>query len=209
VQSQHEGYGSIVPHGTGRSRSALVSFAPWIAIWIIGGHNHMRLAAGVALVACVGLIAWEYLSGLRPKSLDWGTLGIIAVLFVIALVAPQSWSNKWFVPVANGALFALMLGTIVVGRPFAAEYGKESAPPEVWDTPAFRKATLGISVAWTVAVGAIFVGSLITALKPSTEAWSTWVVTVAAIIIALKFQHWYPEQVARQQQGPAAAGAVP
>jgi hypothetical protein len=165
----------------------------------------MRLAAGVALVACVALIGWEYLSGLRPKSLDWGTLVIIAVLFVIALAAPLSWSNKWFVPLANGALFALMLGTIVAGHPFAAEYGKESAPPEVWQTAAFRKATLGISVVWTVAVGAIFVGSLITALKPSTEAWSTWVVTAAAIIIALKFQHWYPDEVARQQGGSATS----
>jgi hypothetical protein len=140
----------------------------------------MRLAAGVALVACVVLILWEYASGLRPKSLDWGTLAIIAVLFVVALAAPESWSNKWFVPVANGALFVLMLGTILVGRPFAAEYGKESAPPEVWQSAAFRKATLGISLVWTAAVGAIFGGSLITALKPSTEAWSTWVVTAAA-----------------------------
>jgi hypothetical protein len=206
MRPEHERHGSTVPHGTGRSRSALLSFAPWIAIWIIGGHNHMRLAAGVALVACVALIAWEYVSGLHPKSLDWGTLVIIAVLFVIALAAPQSWSNKWFVPVANGALFALMLGTIVAGRPFAAEYGKESAPPEVWQTAAFRQATLGISLVWTAAVGAIFVGSLITAVKPSTEAWSTWVVTAAAIIIALKFQHWYPDQVARQQEGPRNLG---
>jgi len=207
MEYHHELRGSTVPHGTGRSRSALLSFAPWVAIWIIGGHNHMRLAAGVALAACVVLIAWEYLSGLRPKSLDWGTLVIIAVLFVIALIAPQSWSNKWFVPLANGALFALMLGTIVVGRPFAAEYGKESAASEVWNTPAFRRATLGITVVWTLAVGAIFIGSLITAVRPSTEAWSTWVVTAAAIIVALKFQHWYPEQVARLERGPAAATA--
>jgi len=207
--SQHQRYNSTVPDGTGRSRSALLSFAPWIAIWIIGGHNHMRLAAGAALVACVVLIAWEYASGLRPKSLDWGTFVIIGALFVVALVAPQSWSNKWFVPVANGSLLLLMLGTIVVGRPFAAEYGKESAPPEVWNTVAFRKATLGISVVWTLAVAAIFIGSVVTALKPSTEAWSTWVVTVAAIIIALKFQHSYPEQVARSQQGPATAEALP
>ena len=169
----------------------------------------MRLAAGVALAACAVLIAWEYLSGLRPKSLNWGTLVIIAVLFVVALIAPESWSNKWFVPLANGALFALMVGTIVVGRPFAAEYGKESAPPEVWNTQAFRKATLGITMVWTLAVGAIFIGSLITAVRPSTEAWSTWVVTVAAIIVALKFQHWYPEQIARSGQGPVSATALP
>lgn len=209
MEHEHRRYGSTVPHGTGRSRSALLSFAPWIAIWIIGGYNHMRLAAGVALAACVVLIAWEYLSGLHAKSLDWGTLAIITVLFVVALAAPESWSNKWFVPVANGALFALMLGTIVVGRPFAAEYGKESAPPEVWNSAPFRKATLGITVVWTLAVGAIFLGSLITAVKPSTEAWSTWVVTAAAIIIALKFQHWYPEQVAREQQGASTAEALP
>ena len=78
--------------------------------------------------------------------------------------------------------------------------------PEVWQTAAFRQATLGISLVWTAAVGAIFVGSLITAVKPSTEAWSTWVVTAAAIIIALKFQHWYPDQVARQQEGPRNLG---
>jgi hypothetical protein len=87
-----------------------------------------------------------------------------------------------------------------------AEYGKESAPPEVWDTPAFRKATLGISIVWTVAVGAIFVGSLITALKPSTEAWSTWVVTAAALVLAIKFQHAYPDQVARES---TAVGGAP
>jgi hypothetical protein len=165
-------------------------------IWLVGGHNHIRTAAGVALAACVVLIAWEYLSGLRRNSLDWDTLGII-VLFIIALATPLSWSNRWFVPLGNAALFALMLGTILIGRPFAEEYGKESAPAEVWNIRAFRQATLGISVVWTAAVGVIVVGFFITALKPSTEVWPPWVVTAGAIIIAMKFQHWYPEQVAR------------
>jgi hypothetical protein len=38
--------------------------------------------------------------------------------FVIALAA-ESWSNKWFVSLANDALFVLMLGTILAGRPDA------------------------------------------------------------------------------------------
>lgn len=209
MQPAGEQHMSRVAHGTGRNRSAILSFAPWIAIWILGGNNHMRVAGAVALIASVALIAWEYLSGLRPKSLDWGTLAIIAVLFVVAMVASQSWSNKWFVAVANGALFLLMLGTIVVGRPFAADYGKESAPPEVWNTPAFRKATWGISLVWTIAVGAMTVGSLVSAIHPQTEVWSTWVVTVAALIIAITFQHWYPDQVARSYGGSSTAPAHP
>jgi hypothetical protein len=153
------------------------------------------------------LIAWEYLSGLRRNSLDWDTLGII-VLFIIALATPLSWSNRWFVPLGNAALFALMLGTILIGRPFAEEYGKESAPAEVWNIRALRQATLGISVVWTAAVGVIVVGSFITALKPSTEVWSTWVVAAGAIIIAIKFQHWYRASGTYQcREGTTLSGA--
>ncbi len=123
-------------------------------------------------------------------------------------MADPSWLAKWLNPIANGALFVIMAGTILLGHPFARAYGRDTVPREFWDTPVFRKATFGISLVWALAIGAMFVGSLITAVAPSTETWSTWVVTVGALLVAIKFQAWYPRQV-RAAAGLPPDGAPP
>jgi hypothetical protein len=173
----------------------LVSFAPWLSIWILGGHNTYRIAAVVGLIASVVIVAWELFGSSKPKLLDWGTLVVFIVLCILAYTTSNGWLAKWLQPVANGALFAIMAGSIVAGHPFAESYGRDSAPPETWSTPVFRRIVLGISVIWAVALLAIFVGSLISAFYPSTTTWSTWVVTVAALVLALRFQHRFPNWV--------------
>lgn len=46
---------------------------------------------------------------------------------------------------------AVAWGSIGVGRPFSLQYARESALPEVWESPAFWRANLLISVVWGLA----------------------------------------------------------
>ncbi len=97
-----------------------------------------------------------------------------------------------------------MATSLLIGKPFAASYAS-GLPEEIRRSAIFKKITFGISAAWTVAQAALLIGSIITALRPSTETWSTWVVTVAALVLALRFQHWYPGYV-RSSAGLSETG---
>jgi len=182
----------------------LVSLAPWIAIWILNGNNTFRLAAGVALVVAVFNIVFEFVTIGRPRLLDWGTLVIIAAICAVAFIQDPTWLAKWLNAIANGGLFLLMLTTVLIGKPFAASYASDMSE-EVRRSATFRKITMGISLAWTAALGVMLVGAIITGLNPSTETWSTWVVTVGALILAMRFQSWYPDHVRNSMGAPAPA----
>jgi hypothetical protein len=175
--------------------NTLASFGPWLAIWILGGNDTYRLAGVVALAASVVLIGWELLSGVRPKLLDWGSLVIFGGICAMTLTQSASFSDHWLQPVANGALFALMAGSVLLGHPFAEDNARQSVPREAWSSPVFRQTVFGISVVWSLALLAMFVGTLVTAFAPRTEDYSTWVVTVVALVLASKFQAKYPAYV--------------
>jgi hypothetical protein len=203
-------------HGGGAG--VLISFGPWIAVWVLTSNSSYVPGLLVAVGISVGLIGWTYWEGKRPKLLDWGTFVIMAVFTVVALVVDESWLGNWLNPILNGSLCLLMVLTVAVGRPFTIEYAKEEAPPEVWDSPQFTHINLVITGVWILAALAMTIGSAvdtaystgIVASTPQTaknvESWANWGVTVIALVVAMKFTGWYPDAyMARQGRLQGAA----
>lgn len=187
----------------GPGSNIFVSFGPWIAVWVLTSNRSYIPGMLVATGLSIGLIVWERWSGNRPKFLDWGTLVALAVLTVVSVVVDDAWLGYWLSPLLNLAFVAVMLASVLLGRPFTEEYARETAPPEVWDTPNFTHINRVITWVWIAAGAAMAVGAAVNALLQSgevvvasahtVEAWANWGVTVIALVGAFKFTAWYPD----------------
>jgi len=195
-------------HGErGDPLSVLVSFAPWISVWVLVSNDSYVPGMVVATACSASLIVWTLFEGKKPKLLDWGTLGSLAGLTFVSVAAGGPWLASWLSAMLNAALFLVIFGSIVVGRPFTIDYAKEETPPELWDTEGFRHVNAVISWVWAGATAAMLAGSVVYALYASgmlttpdprtseqIETWANWAPTVAALVIAMKFTKAYPDR---------------
>jgi len=128
----------------------LLAFAPWIAVWVIGGGHslfRLQLAIGIAAVLVVVLAA----ARLHRGAILWAG----AIFFAVAAVAVIGFKNMWFIRhfgiLAHGTLLVLTAGSLAIGHPFTEDYARQNYPPEVWTQPAFRRRCQVVAGIWSVA----------------------------------------------------------
>ena len=196
----------------------ILAFVPWIVFWVLVGNVDFGLACVIAL-AIVGVQALKTLqAGEVPKVLELGTLIAFAVLTIVAYTGDEQFLERWFQPLSNAALFLIALVSVLIGKPFALQYAREQAPPEVQETPLFHRTTLVITWVWIAAFGVMTVSSLI---PPIVDGDATildqddtlgvvfyWVIPFVALAAAFLFTKWYPDQVRRRARGEARAAAA-
>lgn len=205
------------PRHHGPGGGLFLSFLPWIAVWLLTSNHSFQPGLVVATLCSFGLVGWTLIEHRRPLLLDWATLVVLVLLTALAFAVDPSWLATWLPVLLDGALLAIMVGSLVVGHPFTLGYAKQQAPPEVWDTPGFRHVNRMITLVWVLAVLAMTAGAAVTALVQegviqttaqgtrSVETWATWGTTVVGLVVALKFTAWYPDAYAAKQRTTAPA----
>lgn len=199
------GAGETTPR---RSGGVFASFAPWIAFWILVGNVDFRLALLVACALAVVHAAREARASSGAKVLDVGTAIAFAALLALASLGEEAFLERWMQPLANGALLAIALASVAVGRPFVLAYAKEEAPPEVWQEPLFLRTVSAITWAWIAAFAVMTASALV---PPVVDGGATlrdedatlsivfyWLVPVLALGAAIVFTKRYPESVRRR-----------
>lgn len=207
--------GGATHRGTGSG--LFISFLPWIAVWVLTSNHSFQPGLVVATLCSFGLVGWTLIEHRRPQLLDWATLVVLVLLTAVAFAVDPSWLASWLPVLLNGALLVIMVGSLLVGHPFTLGYAKQQAPPEVWGTPGFRHVNRMITLVWVLAVLAMTIGSLVTALvqegtiqttasqAKSIETWATWATTMVGLVVALKFTAWYPDAYRARHPSPAGA----
>jgi hypothetical protein len=108
--------------------------APWIVYWILVGNVDFRLAVLIAFGVAAFELLQVFLHGEKPKVLDVGSTVAFAVLTIVTFATDDTFLERWIQPITSGALLAIALGSILVGKPFARQYARESVPPELWES---------------------------------------------------------------------------
>jgi Ca2+/Na+ antiporter len=213
----------------------VLGFAPWIIFWVIGGPSTWETASIAALLAAVLVVAlsvetpsqYRDAEGTRPRNgldlrriklLDAGTVIFFAALVIVAVAASRdsvAQLDKYSQAISSGALGLIALGSIVFGHPFTVDYAKESTPPRLWHSPAFKRINLVLSCVWSVVflLCAIFGVFAVHASAKGTRDWLNWYLPIILIFIAFRLNKQYPAQVrARMQQSGSLAqqlGRIP
>jgi hypothetical protein len=180
-----------------------VGFAPWIIFWVVCSPSTWEWAALGALLAAVILAVPSAERG-NLKILDVGSIlffGILPLLAIFLDRAELDWVEDYSQAISSGALALIALGSLAI-MPFTEQYARESAPPEVWDTPGFRRTNVVLTTMW----GLVFLASAILGViaqevdSSTAREWLNWIIPIALVVGAFKYTAWYAEQ-ARARAG--------
>ena len=141
-----------------------------------GFAQHVEYGAPGALIAALVLLAPE-LRKRKVKMLEAATViffGAMTIAGIIVSPHDGAWLDRWANTISSGVLGVLVLVTLPF-RPFTEAHAREQTPPEIWNTPQFRRTNQVITLVW----GGVFVGTAIlgaiAASSPSSSDWTNWI----------------------------------
>ncbi len=194
----------------------LAGLSPWIVFSIIEGEGRLELSAGVALGTGLLILMLNWIRGSSPKMLEFADVvyfGGLAILVAVASDGTRDWLELWGGEVANIALLVIVLGSVLIRKPFTLQYAKEGTPQEYWDTPDFLRVNYLIAWVWVAAfaieAASGFYGDAV--LDDSNNIWTGWIIQTFPLIIAAQFTIWYPARLdaLREGAGPGADVQAP
>ena len=194
-------------HGAAAALSSaaafVVGFAPWIVYWVLVGNAPFLTAvlAGLGLAVAINLIT---LARRQPLMvLDAGTALVFAVFVIMALTLPEDFLERWLQPLGNAGLFAIVLVSIIIGKPFTLQYARKSTPPEQWDEPGFVYICQLLAWVWAGTLAFMTIVSLIppivdgdATVRDADDTLSVicyWVLPFIALGLAMIFTSKYPD----------------
>jgi hypothetical protein len=184
------------------------SFSPWVLFLLATRFTSLSGAIALGLVAAL-VVAARAIGHHRLHLLDVASVlyftGLGLALEIIHPVSVTYWS-RYAQAGAHAFLTLIVLGSVVIGRPFTESYARETTPKELWGTPQFRAVNRQISLVWGLAflVGTI---SLIIAGSVSNR---TFLLRILIPFGALAYAYTYTQRVvtARREAGASGAGGA-
>jgi hypothetical protein len=139
----------------------LLGFAPWIVYWVLVGNVPFTTAVLVALTIAVLTFVIGRVRGVPGRTLEIGAIGTFLVLTVLTFTLSTSFMEKWIQPLSNAGIFIVALTGVLIGRPFVREFAQVNQPPEIVESPLFRRITNLLTWIWVAAFAGMTVSSAI------------------------------------------------
>jgi hypothetical protein len=180
----------------------LLAFAPFIAFAVVDRlvDGAAGLLAGAAVSAAMLVRDWVT-PNRTPKLLEIGTAVLFGGLALYAVVGGPEWSIAGVRLRVDAGLLAIVLASMAVRRPFTLQYAREQVAPAFWDSAVFARTNYVITGAWAVAFAVLVGADLMLVYLPDVPARVAVIMTILALVGAIKFTGWYP------QRAQAAGGA--
>jgi len=131
-----------------------------------------------------------------PKMFDVATVVCLAATLVLAFVFPKQLPEY-----SNVLLWAPFAGcvwmTFLFGAPFTTQYAKEAVPEAFWETDAFRKLNLILSIVWGVcltlaSICCVVCLDAVHSCGRETSVVLVYVLPNIFLVIAVVFTIWFP-----------------
>jgi hypothetical protein len=85
------------------------------------------------------------------------------------------------------------MASIAIRQPFTLQYAREQVPQEVWASPEFVRTNYVITAVWALAFVVLVVADLVLLYVPELPPRFGIIVTILALVAAIKFTSWYPD----------------
>lgn len=172
----------------------LRGFIPWLVFAGVSSAG-WQWGALAGLVTAVVLLLADRAAGLalEHRLLEYGTIVFFAALGILAFTQPDSGLKSYGSALSMGWLALIAWVSIAVRRPFTLGFARRMAPPEVWDTPLFRRINVVLTAAWASS----FTLTAIAQAAVSALGWSVVVsilIQLAGFILPVRFTAAYPER---------------
>jgi hypothetical protein len=173
----------------------LLAFAPFIAFALIDRlvGPVEGLVAGALTSAALLVRDWAG-AGKTPKMLEVGTFILFGGLALYALLVGPTWSIFGVRLCVDAGLLIIVLVTMAIGKPFTLQYAREQVAAEFWTSPQFVRTNYVITGVWALAFAVLVTADLILLYRPDLPPRIGILLTIAALVGAVKFTSWYPER---------------
>ena len=180
-----------------QSLGFVIAFLPWVIFWVVASPNTWEWAAVAAFLAAL-ILAIPEVKGSGLKLMDYANIGVFGIFTLCAIFLDRSdldWLEDYSMTISSLALALIVLGSLAV-EPFTMQYARESAPEEVWNTPAFIAINRTLTLMWGVVFLVMTICSLIGERSDSidTNAIFQWVIPIVVVVLAIKFTKTYPDR---------------
>ncbi|MDE1992733.1 MAG: hypothetical protein KGI75_09525 [Rhizobiaceae bacterium] len=180
----------------------LLAFLPFIVFAVadraLGPSEALILAAIVAVVLL--LRDWLVLRK-APKILDIGTTILFGGLACYALLGGPTGSIFGVRLAVDFGLLVIVLISMLIQRPFTLQYAREQVAPELWDSPTFIRTNYIITSVWAFAFAVMAAADALLVFAPQVPTKVGIIITILALVGAIRFTGWYPERVRQQSAG--------
>jgi intracellular septation protein A len=173
----------------------LLSFGPFILFAVLMRFGDVLFALIAAAALSTLLIVRERRRGKSVKILEAGTVVLFGGLAIFTALTRFDWTILEARLAVDLGLLAIVLGSIVVRRPFTLQFAREEVPREYWTNPQFVATNYKISAVWAGAFAVLVLADVVMAFFPAIPLGVGIVVTVLALAGAIWFTRWYPQQV--------------
>lgn len=171
----------------------LLAFAPFLTFVVV--ERLIGVQPGLIAAAVVAVIVLlRDLSRKTVKVLDVGTALLFAGLAIYKHFAHPDWSVIAVRLRVDLGLFLIVLVSILLRRPFTLQYAREQVPREFWNSPEFVRTNYVITGVWAAAFAVMVLAEAAVLYLPGMPKSLGVLVTVLAIVGAMKFTGWYPER---------------
>ncbi|HWR40758.1 MAG TPA: hypothetical protein VN611_14790 [Patescibacteria group bacterium] len=187
----------------------VMAFAPWVSFKIIISLPIMnpffmiKVGIVVAAVICV-YQAWV---GLHKGALLWGGL----IFFGFALITVPIMENMWVLQhlgmLSHGTLAAFTWASILMKKPFTAEYAKQQTDPSLWTSPSFLRANNLITATWGSAFLISFIDATLKLTLFPTHGMIFEVIDNVVMVSAALFTSYYSKKQ-KQKRAAQLSGTI-
>jgi hypothetical protein len=177
------------------------SFSPWVAFLLAVRIGGVYWGVSVGLVVAVAILM-RAIAAHRVHMFDViGTVYFGGLLALMEAVHPSdiaTW-GRYVQAVAHGSLTVIVLGSILIGRPFTESYAREQVPARIWKTTAFHEFNRRISSVFGLAFLVGTISMIVAGSTSSAQFILRLVIPFGALALAFMYT---------QKQASLAGGAT-
>jgi len=183
----------------------LIAFSPFIAFAVLERFVGVVASLSIAAALAAVFLVRDWMSPERHiKLLEAGSVLLFGGLAIWSETTGASWSVLDVRLRVDGGLFAVVLASVLVRRPFTMQYAKEQVPQSVWQSPAFMRTNMVLTSGWAVAFCLIVLADVLMVYIPSIPLSIGIAVTLIALFGAFRFTKLYVQRVKPVASDPRA-----
>jgi hypothetical protein len=156
----------------------------------------------IAALVSLATIAIDQVRGRSLKILPLSSAIVFAGIAAYLNIVDPSVSDKAVKLAVDIGVFAVSLGSMLLGYPFTTQYALEHVPAEIAAMPGFARTNYIITGAWTLAALLMMLANAAILYVPGLPIWLGLAIALAARNSAVFFTKWYSAQRRAQHRMP-------
>jgi hypothetical protein len=178
--------------------SIILSFLPFIAFAVLQGRLGSPASLAIAAAVAAALIVRHSLILRKSlKILEAGSMALFALMAVVTLIPQVHLSVVGVKLCVDVGMLAIVLGSLVVRKPFTLQYAREQVPAEIAALPQFLTINIKITTAWALAFATFVAADLAMIYLAGFTPVMATIAHFAALAAAGAYTAWLPKAAAK------------